>query len=852
MTPKANIRLKRERELRGWSQTKVAQEIGIDPTTVGRWERGLSLPYPHFRAKLCVLFNKNASELGFVLGEDENAQHEQSRQEQGNTLSVLLLFPLYDSFIPIPALNLVGREDLFNDLKRQLCYSDNLLLALSGLPGIGKTTLAAHLVREADVQARFHDGILWVGLGPKPHIASHLQRWGQLLGVDMVRQEDCQAAFAKSIRAAIGTRRLLLVLDDAWTLEDALAFKVGGPNCSYLLTTRFPPIALAFAPQGMTVVRELNEEESVTLLTRSLPDTVTNRTDILQTLVRSVGGLPLALVLMSNYLRVHTYSGQTRRVQVALEHLQDEKQRLYISKAQGILEHHTSLAYDTPLSLQSVIGVSDQHLSEQGRAALRALAVLPAKPYSFSEEAASAITGLPATTLDELCDAGLLESADLSRYTLHQTISAYACIHLSDMVVYQRFVTYFVQYIEKHKKDYAALDLERDTILAALDTAFERGIEKEFVRGIHPFAAFLCLRGLYTLAEPRLHRAYQIVTRHNDIQGIILSSLYLGEIAEKRGEYNRADEYFAKGLTLARLSGEREQEILLIAKRGGVAYHRGDITQVEAYIQEGLAMEGQLAETDQLFFLFVALGAKAKERGDIAQALTQLHKGLAIVGQTANKEQRCLLLLHLGAVTAHCGDFRQAVPIFEETLIIARQIGHNDYLILGLIALGITLEYLEEYTQANLCHQEGIILARQVGNPVRISILLTRLGWRAGQEGENAQASVYFQEALQLARQIQHPGLGVNVLVTRGETYLHYQQFEEAAKDFQEALTLVPEGQQELYGQASFGMAQVLAQAGDRDAARRLGEESLKAFTTLKHHRATRVQAWLDTLVPSF
>jgi len=42
MKPKANIRLKRERELRGWSQVKVAMELGIDSTTVGRWERGVS------------------------------------------------------------------------------------------------------------------------------------------------------------------------------------------------------------------------------------------------------------------------------------------------------------------------------------------------------------------------------------------------------------------------------------------------------------------------------------------------------------------------------------------------------------------------------------------------------------------------------------------------------------------------------------------------------------------------------------------------------------------------------------------------------------------------------------------
>jgi transcriptional regulator with XRE-family HTH domain len=64
MTP--NRRLKQARELRGWSQAKIAELIGTDATTVSRWERGLFFPTPYFREKLCVLFGKNAEELGLL------------------------------------------------------------------------------------------------------------------------------------------------------------------------------------------------------------------------------------------------------------------------------------------------------------------------------------------------------------------------------------------------------------------------------------------------------------------------------------------------------------------------------------------------------------------------------------------------------------------------------------------------------------------------------------------------------------------------------------------------------------------------------------------------------------------
>lgn len=74
-----NRRLKQARELRGWSQAKVAQEIGTDATTVSRWERGLFSPTPYFRERLCKLFGRNAEELGLL----EPACRPQGRDQEG-------------------------------------------------------------------------------------------------------------------------------------------------------------------------------------------------------------------------------------------------------------------------------------------------------------------------------------------------------------------------------------------------------------------------------------------------------------------------------------------------------------------------------------------------------------------------------------------------------------------------------------------------------------------------------------------------------------------------------------------------------------------------------------------------
>jgi len=67
---KPNYRLKRAREQHGWSQARVAEQIGTDAGNVSRWERGYSSPSPYYREKLSILFGKEVHELG-LLGDDD-------------------------------------------------------------------------------------------------------------------------------------------------------------------------------------------------------------------------------------------------------------------------------------------------------------------------------------------------------------------------------------------------------------------------------------------------------------------------------------------------------------------------------------------------------------------------------------------------------------------------------------------------------------------------------------------------------------------------------------------------------------------------------------------------------------
>src|SRR6266446_5243654 len=66
-----NERLRHARSLKGWSQAKLAEEVGTSFEMVSRWERGITIPTPYFRAQLCVALGMTAEELGLVHGSSD-------------------------------------------------------------------------------------------------------------------------------------------------------------------------------------------------------------------------------------------------------------------------------------------------------------------------------------------------------------------------------------------------------------------------------------------------------------------------------------------------------------------------------------------------------------------------------------------------------------------------------------------------------------------------------------------------------------------------------------------------------------------------------------------------------------
>jgi LuxR family transcriptional regulator, maltose regulon positive regulatory protein len=272
-----------EREIRGWSQARVAEAINTSVRSIMRWEQGKVLPQPFYREQLCILFGKNAQELGIQPCAEARASlqvcastflpsaHPEKKplthvfsagldapHPLADSTACFVEHPLLSTKIrlPVPAHTVIHRIRLTHLLTLGI---QKRLMLVSAPAGSGKTTLIAEWLKST---ART-EAVAWISLDEEDNDPRRL--WLYVLTVLNTCQPNLYAplidalhskhiddwyAFLKYVLNTLlkSERPIILVLDDYHSITNPVAHETVAyflehlpPHVHLLISTRNDP-----------------------------------------------------------------------------------------------------------------------------------------------------------------------------------------------------------------------------------------------------------------------------------------------------------------------------------------------------------------------------------------------------------------------------------------------------------------------------------------------------------------------------------------------------------------------------------------------------------------------------------
>ena len=332
---------------------------------------------------------------------------------------------------PLPGL-VVGRDQDIAEIKKRLLRdskSVQVLIAIRGLPGVGKTTLASQVAH--DLSPQFHH-ILYTAIGQlqrtraRSEILSRLRAWCTAIGKGPRHLPQTVEEARGILTAALRDLRCLLIIDDVWMPEHATPFLVGGRASASVITTRDNAVARDVAPTAPDIhhLRCLDFAQSLELLSLLARPVVQRYRSNMEALAHRLEGLPLALQVAGRTLQAeYDRHGDIPRLLADVEDLTN------LLKSTAPVEFRNVLNESSP-TIAALLAKSTDWIGATARRRFAMLGVFPADPATFSLTVASGFWKISEKeardSLGELVDRGLLSATGSGRYQLHSVLAAHA------------------------------------------------------------------------------------------------------------------------------------------------------------------------------------------------------------------------------------------------------------------------------------------------------------------------------------------------------------------------------------------------------------------------------------------
>jgi tetratricopeptide (TPR) repeat protein/transcriptional regulator with XRE-family HTH domain len=731
-------RLAQRRKAVGLTQEQLAKRLGVERTTVLRWERGQAKPQPWLRPKLAMALRVPADrleELLAVTGAEASRQGPPSVPRQ----------------LPVTVADFTGRVAELEALTRILDDASAgtpgtvVISAIGGTAGVGKTALALHWAHQ--VAGRFGDGQLYVNLrgfdpsGTPAAPEAAIRGFLDALGVPPRRVPASTGAQAGLYRSLLAERKMLIVADNARDEQQVRPLLPASPGSLVLVTSRSQLAGLGAADGARLLNLDvLSHDESVQLLTARLGrDRAATEPGAVDRIAWLCACLPLALAVAA--ARAAARPGFPLAALVV--ELRDSAGRLDALNGG-----------DPAASVRAVFSWSTRQLSKEGARMFRLLGLHPGPDISVSAAASLSAAGdhEASRLLRELARAHLTAENVPGRYALHDLLRAYAAEQARGTdneperdAAMGRMLDHYLHtaagaalLLNPAKEpvvlpaprpgatvgqpaDYsqalAWFEAEHRVLVAALSLASRSGFDAHAWQLPWAMAPFLQIRGHWQEWAATQRTALAAATRLGDTAAQAVCSRLLGAACTNLGDHDQARGHYASSLTLYQQLGNRLGQARTQQNLGVLAQRQGRYADA-------------LGHAEQALRLYQAIGDKASE----AEAL--------------NAVGWCHDLL---------GGYLQARVICRQALTLCEETDHRWYEGYIWDSLGYAEHHLGNLAEAAACYQRALGRHRESGDRFYEAEALTHIGDIRQVAGELAQARHAWRQALAILDDLQHP-----------------------------------------------------------------------------------------------
>jgi predicted ATPase/DNA-binding CsgD family transcriptional regulator len=674
---------------------------------------------------------------------------------------------------------LVGRARELNVLEQLLVGDSARLVTLTGPGGIGKTRLA--LAAAERLRGAYPDGVACVDLAPVVDATLVLTAIANTLGV----AEPGDRPIVKALVAAIGDRRLLLILDNLEHVLDATA-DVSGliqacPALRVLVTSRaalhvdgerevaVPPLQLpaaGFAPD----LEAFAAVESVRLFLQRAQAaradfqlTGANAGAVAGICVR-LDGIPLAIELAAARMKVLS-------AQQIAERLADCFRLLTSEDSVGPARHRT---------LRTALDWSFLMLGQPERALLRRMAVFLG---GASIEAVERLCGTdPLDGVDALhCLARLVdqslvtvaEHAGVARYRLLEPVRQYALEHLraagEESAVRDRHAAWFLELAEQTEPELAGtgqmavlelLASEYANLRQAVGWYLERRLAESAQRMAWALWKFCEMRGHADEGERWLNAALDLGGGSSTARSKALHGA--ANLAFVRGDYERTARLHEQNVALRRQLGDRQGVGITLFHLVSVRRSRGDSASAIELCRESLALFREQDDALWCARALNSLGLLLTDTRAFGAARDALEEGLALFRRLGGTRGVAIALENLADLDRFAGDYARADARLQHSLDFFNQLedawgssGALESLALVACARGLAQRSAVLFGAAEAQREEAGAALAPVDVPVRESAMDTlrlQLGAQAVESAVARGRALSRSEALAFAQ----------------------------------------------------------------------------------------------------